>query len=86
MLRFGSGRMAGKGRKPPPEPGTKRMICITRSPATDGAFYDLAGGGMRRVLCRITFVAAASVTIIAKTERTDQGEQLILPGAERSAR
>ena len=27
---------------------------------------------MRRVLCRIAFVAAASVTIIAKTERTDQ--------------
>jgi hypothetical protein len=41
---------------------------------------------MRRVLCRIAFVAAASMTIIAKIERTDQGEQLILPGAERSAR
>jgi hypothetical protein len=37
---------------------------------------------MRRVLCRIAFVAAASMTIIAKIERTDQGEQLILPGAE----
>jgi len=26
------------------------------------------------------------MTIIAKIERTDQGEQLVLPGAERSAR
>jgi hypothetical protein len=41
---------------------------------------------MRRVLCRIAFLAAASVKIIAKTERTAQGEQLILPGAEQSAR
>ena len=31
-------------------------------------------------------VASASVTNIAKTEHTDQGEQFILPGAERSAR
>ena len=31
-------------------------------------------------------VAAASVTIVAKTERTDQGAQYFLPGAERSAR
>ena len=41
---------------------------------------------MRRVLCRIAFVAAASVTIIAKPEHTKQGEQYIMPGAERSAR
>jgi|SRR6516162_9854102 len=62
------------------------MICITRSPATDGAFYDLAGGACGVFFCRIAFVAAASITIIAKTERTDQGERYVLPGAESSAR
>ena len=79
-------RNDGFGSRAAPRTGYQAYNLFTRSPATDGAFYDLAGGGMRRVLCRIAFVAAASMTIIAKIERTDQGEQLVLPGAERSAR
>ena len=41
----------------------------------------VAGGADRRAAGR-----EGRMKLIAKTERTDQGEQFILPGAERSAR